>query len=192
MEAFTSSYPKLSWVLINDVMITKATSPTMSKILKIEDYNFKKYKAIWDTGATGSVITEKVVKELDLKPTGMVMVSTASDERPANTYIVNIWLPHKVVFGELKVTEGKLPGETEVLIGMDIISSGDFAVTNYNDKTVFTFRSPSAERIDFVKKIRQQSMLKGLNKIGRNDPCPCGSGKKYKHCCLKNKNKNMK
>lgn len=23
-------------------------------------------------------------------------------------------------------------------------------------------------------------------KIGRNDPCPCGSGKKYKKCCLKN------
>lgn len=21
-------------------------------------------------------------------------------------------------------------------------------------------------------------------KIGRNDPCPCGSGKKYKQCCL--------
>jgi hypothetical protein len=24
-------------------------------------------------------------------------------------------------------------------------------------------------------------------KIGRNDPCPCGSGKKYKHCCLGSK-----
>ncbi|SKA96694.1 SEC-C motif-containing protein [Caloramator quimbayensis] len=24
------------------------------------------------------------------------------------------------------------------------------------------------------------------NKIGRNDPCPCGSGKKYKKCCGKN------
>jgi hypothetical protein len=23
-----------------------------------------------------------------------------------------------------------------------------------------------------------------MNKPGRNDPCPCGSGKKYKHCCL--------
>ena len=23
-------------------------------------------------------------------------------------------------------------------------------------------------------------------KIGRNDPCPCGSGKKYKNCCLEN------
>lgn len=25
------------------------------------------------------------------------------------------------------------------------------------------------------------------NKIGRNEPCPCGSGRKFKHCCL-NKN----
>jgi preprotein translocase subunit SecA len=23
-------------------------------------------------------------------------------------------------------------------------------------------------------------------KVGRNDPCPCGSGKKFKHCCGKN------
>jgi hypothetical protein len=23
------------------------------------------------------------------------------------------------------------------------------------------------------------------SKIGRNDPCPCGSGKKYKNCCLR-------
>ncbi len=31
---------------------------------------------------------------------------------------------------------------------------------------------------------RQSKRLKaGGKKIGRNDPCPCGSGKKYKHCC---------
>ncbi|MFN9549485.1 MAG: SEC-C metal-binding domain-containing protein [Pirellulaceae bacterium] len=23
-------------------------------------------------------------------------------------------------------------------------------------------------------------------RVGRNDPCPCGSGKKYKNCCLRN------
>lgn len=23
-----------------------------------------------------------------------------------------------------------------------------------------------------------------MPKIGRNDPCPCGSGKKYKKCCM--------
>ena len=26
---------------------------------------------------------------------------------------------------------------------------------------------------------------KTVNKIGRNEPCPCGSGKKYKNCCGK-------
>jgi uncharacterized protein YecA (UPF0149 family) len=23
------------------------------------------------------------------------------------------------------------------------------------------------------------------DRIGRNDPCPCGSGKKFKHCCMR-------
>ena len=31
-------------------------------------------------------------------------------------------------------------------------------------------------------------MLKNSVKVGRNDPCPCGSGKKYKRCCLNAKN----
>ena len=26
-----------------------------------------------------------------------------------------------------------------------------------------------------------------MSKVGRNDPCPCGSGKKYKKCCGKTK-----
>jgi len=28
-----------------------------------------------------------------------------------------------------------------------------------------------------------QQVVRGGDKIGRNDPCPCGSGKKYKKCC---------
>jgi hypothetical protein len=27
----------------------------------------------------------------------------------------------------------------------------------------------------------------GMEKVGRNAPCPCGSGRKYKHCCLDKK-----
>jgi preprotein translocase subunit SecA len=27
--------------------------------------------------------------------------------------------------------------------------------------------------------------IKAAPKVGRNDPCPCGSGKKYKNCCGK-------
>ena len=26
--------------------------------------------------------------------------------------------------------------------------------------------------------------IRKFDKVGRNDPCPCGSGKKYKNCCL--------
>jgi preprotein translocase subunit SecA len=28
----------------------------------------------------------------------------------------------------------------------------------------------------------QREMVNGYPKVGRNDPCPCGSGKKYKSC----------
>ncbi len=28
--------------------------------------------------------------------------------------------------------------------------------------------------------------VKAGQKVGRNDPCPCGSGKKYKECCGRN------
>ena len=28
-----------------------------------------------------------------------------------------------------------------------------------------------------------QSEPRRVKKVGRNDPCPCGSGKKYKNCC---------
>ena len=32
---------------------------------------------------------------------------------------------------------------------------------------------------------KQQTVRRDHAKIGRNDPCPCGSGKKYKNCCMK-------
>ncbi len=37
--------------------------------------------------------------------------------------------------------------------------------------------------IEIVKKYRKSKTVVKEKKIGRNEPCPCGSGKKYKHCC---------
>ena len=34
--------------------------------------------------------------------------------------------------------------------------------------------------------IKQQTVVRNHPKVGRNDPCPCGSGKKFKKCCGKN------
>ena len=40
------------------------------------------------------------------------------------------------------------------------------------------------KRNDITRQFRQ-SKIAVSNKVGRNDPCPCGSGKKYKKCCGK-------
>jgi hypothetical protein len=36
-----------------------------------------------------------------------------------------------------------------VIIGMDIITLGDFAISNKDEKTVLSFRIPSVDTIDF-------------------------------------------
>jgi len=38
------------------------------------------------------------------------------------------------------------------------------------------------EDTDLVVLEKTQPFVRGGQKVGRNDPCPCGSGKKYKHC----------
>ncbi len=36
------------------------------------------------------------------------------------------------------------------------------------------------------RQVEQKTVRRDQPKVGRNDPCPCGSGKKYKHCCGRN------
>ena len=36
---------------------------------------------------------------------------------------------------------------------------------------------------EIAKKYKKSKTVVKDKKIGRNEPCPCGSGKKYKHCC---------
>ena len=42
------------------------------------------------------------------------------------------------------------------------------------------------KREEIAKAYRRSKTVVKEPKIGRNDPCPCGSGKKYKKCCGKN------
>lgn len=66
---------------------------------------------------------------------------------------------------------------------MDIIGKGDFIVSNYGEKTVFTFRLPSLMKFDFIKNTYLEPVKNNDLTIGKNSKCPCGSGKKYKQCC---------
>ena len=113
--------------------------------------DFKKYLSIWDTGATRTSITKRVVAECGLKAIGITQIRGVNATRLANLYLVNLRLPSSVEFVKWKVVgiEG-LSGDAEVLIGMDIIGMGDFAVSNYQGRTTFTFRMPSQGEISFT------------------------------------------
>lgn len=125
--------------------ISEATSDRESAAIKT-------YRALWDTGATGSLITKKVADDLNIRSIGPVQVSTASGTTLTNSYLINLYLPNKVEFRGFKVSEGNLGGSYDVLIGMDVISLGDFAINNFEGKTSYSFRVPSLEFVDYERK----------------------------------------
>jgi len=161
--------------LITDVSVCVAFDPQHTTI---HPTNYK-FQGIWDTGATGSVITQKVVDTCQLKPIGRTIVQHAQGEEQVDTFWVNFVLPSGVGISMLNVAKGVLGGSADVLIGMDVITKGDFALTHKDGKTCFSFRIPSQEEFDFTKNIPVHSP----RKFGRNDLCPLDSKKKFKNCC---------
>jgi predicted aspartyl protease len=141
-KCFTSKYIGLSYQLISSD--TKIES-------SLEKSDCIDIRALWDTGATGSVVTPNIAKKLNLKPVEIATITTPSDkDKLTNIYCVNIYLPNKVKVSDVRVAEG-IPANCDILIGMDIITLGDFAVSNYNGNTMFSFRVPSMTEIDFVE-----------------------------------------
>ena len=76
----------------------------------------KEYTAIWDTGATNTVITRKVAEECDLKPIGMARIHTAGGDTDSCVYFVSIYLPNDVGITQVRVTEGSISGDAEALV----------------------------------------------------------------------------
>ena len=173
-HCFTIAAPGRVTVLKSDVTITESIDPAALGEAQLPSFVGP---AIWDTGASGTVITQRVVEACGLRPIGMMKTFTANGERLSEVYLVRLALPNRLNVNALRVTHGELGPDTDVLIGMDIISHGDFAVTNQGGQTTFSFRYPSMQRIDFLASDKQ--------KIQRNDPCPCGSKQKFKHCCAR-------
>ena len=70
---------------------------------------------------------------------------------------------------------------------VDVIGTGEGHKDEYVDEGPMTGGGelPEEEQIPQREK-KQEPYRREHPKIGRNDPCPCGSGKKYKNCCGKN------
>jgi predicted aspartyl protease len=148
-SAFTMEYDKSSKTLKTVCGVCKAFNPDELPSGSMHP-PITKFDALWDTGATGSVISRNVVQKLGLESTGKGKVYHANGMAIVDTYSVNILLPNNIIFSVLKVTEGILNG-IDVLIGMDIILKGDFAVTTSQGKNKFTFQIPSTHDTDYVR-----------------------------------------
>lgn len=192
--AFTQKHSGRVNRIITEVHISVAFDPKNQPA----NVQFFKTLALWDTGATHSILTDATVKSLSLKPTGKRMVQHGGGLSEHNTHVVNFYLPnHVAIAGVIATEHPENDGSFGAIIGMDIMMGGDMSITNHQGETWFTFRFPSYGAVDYVadfdamKKQKNPSFKPkplitpqsaAIPKVGRNDPCPCGSGRKYKKC----------
>ena len=160
--SFTTRFDGLNSSLYNDCSVSKLNDGTLHS-----------FRAIWDTGATNSVVSAQVVSLCGLTAIGFETVHTVSTTEVVEAYQVQMGLPNGVLVAPVKVTKGRIAGG-DVLIGMDIISQGDFAVSNLGGHTQFSFRIPSQVEVDFVAQdnrasIRNPQMINARSKARANN-----------------------
>ena len=109
-----------------------------------------RYSSIWDTGATFSMVAPRVENELGLQPVGYANVHHAGGQ----TNRVPLFYVDMLLFNNVRIKDISVgvtsARDIDVIIGMDIINRGDFAISNRDGATTFSFRIPSIERFDFV------------------------------------------
>lgn len=181
VHAISRYYQSISNVIVTELNVVNPYNGSSKTTL-----------GIWDTGATNSCISKSLAQELGLIPVQRATVMGVNSSDEVNVYLATLILPNPNIRLNVLVTECNelsKDGKTRMLIGMDVITKGDFCITNLNGKTVMTFRSPSIELIDWVADINKDNRIHKLHQIWEahgNNKCPCGSGKLYKNCHGKN------
>ena len=106
-------------------------------------------KALWDTGANCCCISYDLVKRLNLKPIGAMPIATPSGTAIYNKYMIDINLPNNIELKDVTVCESEIGAQKiDLIIGMNIINKGDFAISNFNGETKFSFRIPTSADIN--------------------------------------------
>jgi len=147
-HSFRIEYHQLAKLLHSEghILMPTATHPDFKQ------KSFHKFPAIWDTGASGTVISKKVVDEVGLVETGKEWVTGVNGTALKPTYLIDLGLPNRVIIQNVLVVLGELKG-FDILIGMNIIGRGDFSLSNYDNKTVLTYSlPPHHNRVDLLQR----------------------------------------
>ncbi len=86
----------------------------------------------------------------------------------------------------LSILETALGGPSDYTGTVEFIAKYKIRGTTINHREVAQFRKHNGRWL-FVdgKEVAGPPVVREAPRVGRNDPCPCGSGKKYKKCCGK-------
>ena len=76
-------------------------------------------------------------------------------------------------------TDGSAPGQYYLCEGLR--SFWDYAVPRLRDAMTLSAQNHTSPEIMRILAAKERALY---SKTARNDPCPCGSGLKFKHCCL--------
>ena len=146
-DSFTQKHGKLVDRLVTDVEV-------------IAGINKRVVPGLWDTGATGTCISEDLANEFGLAPIQQKTIDTAGGETEANVYMIDVALPNKVCITEIPALGVNIGNQgIGVIIGMDIIRCGDFAVTGYNGDTFLSYRIPSKRHLDFAQESKADNLI---------------------------------
>lgn len=185
ITGYTFSYSGIVNQLIIDCALTKP-SEQVSGIKQ-------DVKALWDTGAQITCISQKLVDALALQPEDSIDI-TGAENQAFKTEVYGIQLiMGKFVIPYLRVAKLSMENSNhDMIIGMDVIGKGDLSITNYNGRTFLTFREPSIECIDYVSEINLFNKCANVHKVNvshgiKLDKCACGSQKFYANCHGKSK-----
>jgi hypothetical protein len=102
-------------------------------------------RALWDTGATISSISQGLATRLGLSQVDSSNISGFGGIHNSNIDIIDILLPNQVTIPNVRVAEFIDNGKFDVIVGMDIITLGDFAITNHGGLSVVSFRMPPGD-----------------------------------------------
>ena len=83
--------------------------------------------ALWDTGASISAITPEIMKKLNLMSVDKKPISGVHGSQIVDLVLITVELPNGVIKKNVKVAVCNMTANADVIIGMDIISLGDFA-----------------------------------------------------------------
>lgn len=136
MGKFSTTYEGVARYIVTTCKIAGAGKAMQSR------NNLRECTAIWDTGASTTIISREVAECLKLDVIGTMPVNTIGGKQAYQRSKIDIYLPTKQIIHFLDVIVGEL-SNCDILIGMDLITLGDFALSTTKGRTTFYFETPS-------------------------------------------------